>query len=170
MLFKWFWTIFSLGVPEVSGMKIPEGIKSARTGEDADRAERNQKTRKSSLVNTVDKVELIQQGRAVLHTEKKCLKCQKFNHFAVVCRAGGKDKHQKSEQKQPKNKECKKHVKKTTEETASDNSTSSDDEFHSQAGRHLKHVRKIKSGDQAKTVTVQIAQTLESLRFSIRSH
>ena len=51
-------------------MKIPEGIKSARTGEDADRAERNQKTRKSSLVNTVDKVELIQQGRDVLHTEK----------------------------------------------------------------------------------------------------
>ena len=109
-------------------------------------------------------------GKSCPAYRKKCLKCQKFNHFAVVCRAGGKDKHQKSEQKQPKNKECKKHVKKTTEETASDNSTSSDDEFYSQAGRHLKHVRKIKSGDQAKTVTVQIAQTLESLRFSIRSH
>ena len=67
--------------------------------------------------------------------------------FAVVCRAGSIDKHLKSDQKQPKNREWMKHVKETAVETASHNSTSSDDEFFSQAVKHLKQVRKIKSGD-----------------------
>lgn len=76
--------------------------------------------------------------------------------FAVVCRAGSIDKHLNSDQKQPKNREQTKHVKQTAVETASHNSTSSDDEFFSQAVKHLKQVRKIKSGYQAKPVTMQI--------------
>lgn len=73
-----------------------------------------------------------------------------------MCRAGSIDKHLKSDQKQPKNREWTKHVKKTAVETASHNSTSSDDEFFSQAVKHLKQVRKIKSADQAKPVTIEI--------------
>ena len=46
-------------------------------------------------------------------------------------------------------------MKKTAVETASHNSTSSDNEFFSQAVKHPKQVRKIKSGDQAKPVTMQ---------------
>lgn len=73
-----------------------------------------------------------------------------------MCRAGSIDKHLNSDQKQPKNREWTKHVKKTAVETASHNSTSPDDEFFSLAVKHLKQVRKIKSGDQAKPVTMQI--------------
>lgn len=67
--------------------------------------------------------------------------------FAVMCRAGSIDKHLKSDQNQPKNREWTKHVKKTAVETAFHNSTSSDNEFFSRAVKHLKQVKKIKSGD-----------------------
>ena len=69
-----------------------------------------------------------------------------------MCRAGSKDKNHKI--KQPKNKEWKKHLKKTTEESASDSPTSSDDEFFCQAVRHLKQVKKIKTEEQDKTITI----------------
>ena len=73
-----------------------------------------------------------------------------------MCRAGSRDKNHKTKSMQPKNKEWKKHLKKTTKESASDNPTSSDDEFFCQAVRHLKQVKRIKTEEQAKTVTIQI--------------
>ena len=47
-------------------------------------------------------------------------------------------------------------MKKTTEESASNNPTSSDDEFFCQAVRHLKQVKMIKTEEQDKTITIQI--------------
>lgn len=43
---------------------------------------------------------------------KRCSQCQRFNHFAAVCSAGGKDRKQKHEQKQPGKAGEKRHVKK----------------------------------------------------------
>ena len=51
--------------------------------------------------------------------------------------------------------EIQKNIKRTTEELP-DSSTSSDDEFFSQAVRHLKQVKKIKSDDEDRTLTVKM--------------
>lgn len=74
-----------------------------------------------------------------------------------MCKAGSKDKNHKPE---PKNKEWKKHLKKTTEESASDSPTSADDEFFRQAVRHRKQVKKIKTEEQDKTITIQIEDVI----------
>ena len=73
-----------------------------------------------------------------------------------MCRAGSRNKNHKPKSKQPTNKEWKKDLKKTTEESASNNPTSSDDEFFCQAVRHLKQVKRIKTEEQDKTITIQI--------------
>ncbi|XP_015762118.1 PREDICTED: uncharacterized protein LOC107341222 [Acropora digitifera] len=113
-------------------------------------------SKKSILVNTVDRRELIQQEKNCPAYGKKCSKCKRFDHFAAVCRAGSRNKNHKPKSKQPKNKEWKKHLKKATKESASDNPTSSDDEFFCQAVRHLKQVKRIKAEEQDKTITIQI--------------
>lgn len=91
---------------------------------------------------------------------KKCIKCQKFNHFSSVCKFRGPPNSKKSHghkhsRKPPETSRDKHRVKRTTEEDA-DNSTSSDDEFFCQAVRHLKQVKKIKTYHESRTVSVKI--------------
>ena len=88
------------------------------------------------------------------------MKCQKFNHFSSVCKSKGshnskKGNEQKRDHKPPENSRHKRRVKRTTEEDA-DNSTSSDDEFFCQAIRHLRHVKKIRTDGEDRTVPVNI--------------
>ena len=91
---------------------------------------------------------------------KKCSKCQKFNHFATVCRADTSRESKKSQQRkpergQPDNVKQRRHIKRTTKESP-DSSTSSDNELFCQAVRHLKQVKKVKSDDKNRTLTVKI--------------
>ena len=138
---------------QVSGMKIPEDVKKL-----------SQKWERRSLAKQekhpceyCGQTGTHPAGKDCLAYGKKCSKCKRLNHFAVVCRAGSKDKNHKIK---PKNKEWKKHLKKTTEESASDSPTSSDDEFFCQAVRHLKQVKKIKTEEQDKTITIQVEDVI----------
>ena len=76
---------------------------------------------------------------------KKCNKCQRWNHFANVCRADTPTKQTEAPQQSTtsqrygKSKYKKNQVKKTTAEEE-ENQTSSDDEFFDQAVKHLKQV------------------------------
>ena len=76
---------------------------------------------------------------------KKCNKCQRWNHFASVCRADTPTKQTKASQQSTtsqrygKSNYKKNQVKKTTAEEE-ENQTSSDDEFFDQAVKHLKQV------------------------------
>ena len=97
---------------------------------------------------------------------KKCRKCQKLNHFAVVCKAhtmsGNKDTEYRN-RKNPSNqygtnrwRDQQKQVKKTTTKEQGD-STSSDDDFFAQTVKHLKQVRRVTRNDyMGRTVTVRI--------------
>ena len=68
---------------------------------------------------------------------KKCNKCHKWNHFAVVC----KSQSNRFRKQKPGKVKVKRRIKKTTEEGES---TSSDDEFFGQAAEHLSQAKKVK--------------------------
>lgn len=63
--------------------------------------------------------------------------------------------HYQSDRRQQENTRLRRQIKRTTEETA-DSFTSYDDEFFYQAVRHLKQVKKIKSGYKVRTLKVKI--------------
>ncbi|XP_038054673.1 uncharacterized protein LOC119726895 [Patiria miniata] len=101
------------------------------------------------------------QGKNCPAYGKKCNKCQKWNHFASVCRADRLRAESRGPPSQPvppkyaKPKQRGNHVKKTSMEE--DDQTSSDDEFFDQAVKHLKQVRRIaKTVHDDSTVTVRI--------------
>ena len=88
--------------------------------------------------------------------EKKCMKCQKFNHFSSVCKSKGPPNSKKWQEQRPnlkptENPGHKRRVKGTTEEE-----DAADDEFSCQAVRHLKQVKKIKAAGEDRTVSVKI--------------
>ena len=90
------------------------------------------------------------------------MKCQKLSQsrFSSVCKSKGphnskQGNKQKGNHKPSENSRHKRHVKRTTEEDAT-NSTSSDDEFFCQAVRHLGQVKKIKIDGEDRTVSVKI--------------
>ena len=68
---------------------------------------------------------------------KKCNKCHKWNHFAVVC----KSQSSRFRKQKPGKGKVKRRIKKTTE---AGESTSSDDEFFGQAAEHLSQAKKVK--------------------------
>ena len=68
---------------------------------------------------------------------KKCNKCHKWNHFAVVCKSQGN----RSRKQKPGKVKFRRRIKKTTE---AGESTSSDDEFFGQAAEHLSQAKKVK--------------------------
>ena len=68
---------------------------------------------------------------------KKCNKCHKWNHFAVVC----KSQSNRFRKQKPGKGKVKRRIKKTTE---AGESTSSDDEFFGQAAEHLSQAKKVK--------------------------
>ena len=68
---------------------------------------------------------------------KKCNKCHKWNHSAVVC----KSQSNRFRKQKPDKGKVKRRIKKTTEEGTS---TSSDDEFFTQAAEHLSQAKKVK--------------------------
>ena len=82
-----------------------------------------------------------------------------------MCRAdtprdSKKGQQRKLERGQSDNFKQRRHVKRATEEPP-DSSTSSDDVFFCQAVRHLKQVKKIKSDDKDRTLTVKIQDYVE---------
>ena len=68
---------------------------------------------------------------------KKCNKCHKWNHFAVVC----KSQSNRFRKQKPGKVKVRRRIKKTTE---AGESTSSDDEFFGQAAEHLSQAKKVK--------------------------
>ncbi|XP_028407514.1 uncharacterized protein LOC114530123 [Dendronephthya gigantea] len=94
---------------------------------------------------------------------KKCKKCQKYNHFAIVCRSSKSDTQKGDRRKSSHEREIdqqgsqkqKRSIKKTSED-ATDTATSSDDKFFGQVVRHLKQVKRIQGNNQNKTVTIHI--------------
>ena len=138
---------------QVSGMKIPEDVK--KLSQKWERRKPN-KSQEKHPCEYCGQTGTHPAGKNCPAYGKKCSKCKRFNHFAAVCRAGSRNKNHKPKSKQPKNKEWKKHLKKATKESSSDNTTSSDDEFFCQAVRHLKQVKRIKTEEQDKTITIQI--------------
>ena len=87
---------------------------------------------------------------------KKCHKCHKWNHFSSVCKSGNNRSYKHRKQKPGRAK--KRMIKKTTADHAE--STSSDDEFSSQAAKHLAQAKKIiqigKDSGNYRTVVVRL--------------
>ena len=146
---------------QVSGMKIPEDVKklSRRPGECQPPRSRSGYQKKQPC-GYCGQVGTHPKGKNCPAYGKKCSKCQRFNHFATVCRADTPRDSKKGQQHKPElgkshNDKQQRHIKRTTEESP-DSSTSSDDEFFCQAVRHLKQVKKIKSDDKDRTLIVKI--------------
>ena len=104
-------------------------------------------------------------GRTATHEEgcdcpaygKRCNKCNKLNHFAIVCRADTFQKSPKAFEHGHKQMEQKRGQVKKTVEREQDSSTSSDDEFFSQAVQHLKQARRVKEASTTdKKITLRI--------------
>ena len=88
---------------------------------------------------------------------KQCNKCDKWNHFAAVCKSRGHEVKQKPRDFRRKQNPKKKYrdVRKTTEESSEEES--SDDEFFGNAIKHIETVKRVsvnKVGDSAKTIQI----------------
>ena len=124
-------------------MKIPEDVKKLSQHGDRQKPGRNRlENRNKRPCDYCGMTGTHPAGKNCPSYGKQYSKCQRFNHFAAVCRAGSKGRKQKQEQKQ--------NMKRTTEESA-DSSTSSDERV-----RHLKQVKKVKTDDKNRTLTIQI--------------
>ena len=144
-------------------MKIPQDVK--KLGRQYDKwlsPENKQSDRGKQPCGYCGQTDTHEEGKNCPAYGKKCIKCQKFNHFSSVCKSKGphnskKGNEQKRDHKPPENSRHKRRVKRTTEEEEdADNSTSSDDEFFCQAVRHLRQVKKIKTDGEDRTVSVKI--------------
>ena len=86
---------------------------------------------------------------------KQCLKCGKYNHFATCCKSGKSEKPGCcNRNRDHRGGNSQKHIKKTSDDhTSSD----SDDEFISQAAKHVSHhVKRVRSGKNQDTVLIRI--------------
>ena len=79
-----------------------------------------------------------------------------------------KTQQRKPKWRQPGKTEHKRHMKRTTEDLP-DNSTSSDDEMFGQTVINLKQLKKIKSDDKDKTLTMKMEDFNEDGRFQRRT-
>ena len=123
---------------QVSGMKIPEDVKKLTKRPEARQpARRRSGYKKKQPCGYCGQVGTHPEGKNCPAYGKKCSKCQKFNHFATVCKADTPRDSKKGQQRKPErgqsdNFKQRRHVKRTTEEPP-ESSTSSDDEFFCQA-------------------------------------
>ena len=145
---------------QISDMKIPQDVKKlGRHFEKRRPPKETQSGKEKQPCGYCGRIDTHEEGKNCPAYGKKCMKCQKFNHFSPVCKSKGppnsKKGNAKRDHKPPENSKHKRRVKRTTEEDAN-NSTSSDDEFFCQAVRHLKQVKKIKTDGEDRTVSVKI--------------
>ena len=86
---------------------------------------------------------------------KQCLKCGKYNHFAICCKSGKSEKPGRSNRnRNHRGGNSQKHIKKTSDDHPS---SDSDDEFISQAAKHVSHhVKRVRSGKNQDTVLIRI--------------
>ena len=87
---------------------------------------------------------------------KKCNKCHKWNHFAVVCKSQGN----RSRKQKPGKVKFRRRIKKTTE---AGESTSSDDEFFGQAAEHLSQAKKVKQVGGVSTTSRRVKVKLNDV-------
>ena len=87
---------------------------------------------------------------------KQCLKCDKYNHFATCCKSGTTEKPgSNSRVKDQRKKDFGKQIKKIGCDVES--SSGSDDEFISQASKHVSHhVKRVRSESNHDTVLIRI--------------
>ena len=147
---------------QISDMKIPQDVKKlGRRFEKRHSPKDKQSGKGKQPCGYCGQTGTHEEGKNCPAYGKKCMKCQKFNHFSLVCKSKGphnskKGNDQKRDHKPPENSRHQRRVKRTTEGEDADNSTSSDDEFFCQAVRHLKQVKKIKTDGEDRTVSVKI--------------
>ena len=146
---------------QISDMKTPLDVKKLGRQFEKWRPPKNKQSgRGKQPCGCCGQTDTHEEGKNCPAYGKKCIKCQRFNHFSSVCKSKGQDNSkkgnkQKRDHKPPVNPRHKRRVKRTTEEDA-DNSTSSDDEFFFQAVRHMKQVKKIKTDGEDRTISVKI--------------
>ena len=140
---------------QISDMKIPQDVKKWRPPKSKQSGRGKQPCRYCRQTGTRE------ESKNCPAYGKKCMKCQKFNHFSSVCKSKGppnskKWQEQRPNHNPPENPGHKRCIKKTTEEEEdADNSKSSDDEFFCQAVRRLKQAKKIKAAGEDRTVSVE---------------
>ena len=104
--------------PQISDMKVPEDAKKLGRQFEKWRSPKNKQSGwEKQPCGCCGQTDTHEKGKNCSVFGKKCMKCQKFNHFSSVCKSKGRQNSKKGDEqnrdhKPPENLKHKRHVKK----------------------------------------------------------